>query len=139
MRNRRHTLWVLLLSVGCFGTDAPTSAAHEDRRVYAASYSHEVDSTETPYSGDDARPLTPAEQERGFTWRKSQLPAPNPLRCAPWAEQLVIKEALCSRELFVVECGEKDAGGTPTGQYRNNDCPACETLSRYRETKPEGC
>ncbi len=126
---------------GCFGTDAAVGTKPEDRRVYAASYNNASsgDSAETPYSGDDARPPTDRERARGYTWRNGQLPAPLPPRCAPWESELAVKEGGCSRELYVIGCGEKDAAGNPTGQYRGNDCPECETLERFRQTKPEGC
>lgn len=119
---RRFILLAAVLLGACAGTQEavvptirPASAAQED----------------SDYSTDGAPlerdPPSLEEIAKGHTFRDIYKPVA--LTCDEYKEQIRIAQGACALNLWVDQCGEKDADGHPTGKYRNEDCPKCETLT----------
>jgi hypothetical protein len=78
------------------------------------------------------------ELAAGHTFR--DIYKPTVLSCDDWGPKLKLAEGACARALWVQDCGEKDADGKPTGQYRVGSCPECDTLESIRQqAKSAGC
>lgn len=81
---------------------------------------------------------SPEEMAKGHTFR--DIYKPIALSCGAWNGLVKQAEGFCAKSLFVDGCGEKDEAGKPTGLYRNNDCPDCESLARLRaRANSAGC
>mgnify|MGYP000399620368 CR=1 FL=1 len=91
----------------------------------------------------DGTPLEkepPSQEEKAAGHAFRDIYKPVLLDCNDWSASIKQAERPCAKSLFVDGCGEKDDAGKPTGQYRDNACPACDTLLRLRENaRSAGC